>query len=235
MFESKGTTSTPYEALPASALPRERMAAVGAGALSDVELLALTLRSGTNNANASDLASVLLAEFGTLDRLAAAAPEELTSVHGVGVAKATSIVAAFELGRRVKQGEKSLPLRTAEDVAAMAHPLLDGLRRERLIVIVCDRAARPLRCVVVSDGAADRTIVPVREILNVVLRHDGSAFAVAHNHPSGDPEPSTADVEATAKLATAAKTVGLRFLGHVIVAGDAYSEVPVRPTRRTPD
>lgn len=233
MAELRIQPNPSYARLPPPTLPRERMWEVGRGALGDVELLALVLRSGTNGANASDLASVLLAEFGTLDRVAAAAPEELARVRGVGIAKATSIVAAFELGRRVGRSDEATVVRSAADVAAVARPLLDGLRRERLVVVVCDRACRVMRAVTASDGAADRTLVPVREVLNAVLRHDGEAFALAHNHPSGDVEPSAADIDSTAELAAAAKTVGLRFLGHVIVIGDGFAEVPIRPTRQT--
>ena len=94
------------------------------------------------------------------------------------------------------------------------------MRRERVMVLVCDAANRLRRTVIVSEGSIDRSLVPVREILNAVLRHDGRAFAIAHNHPSGNPEPSEADRRATAEVRDAASVVGLRFLGHVVVAGD---------------
>ncbi|MEI2815754.1 MAG: JAB domain-containing protein [Microthrixaceae bacterium] len=108
-------------------------------------------------------------------------------------------------------------LRSAEDVARVAGAELQGIRRERVIVLVADAANRLQRTVVVAEGAIDRSLVPVREILNAVLRHDGRAFAIAHNHPSGDATPSDADRRATADVAAAAHAAGLRFLGHVVV------------------
>ena len=116
-------------------------------------------------------------------------------------------------------------LQSAEDVAGEARRELGGLRRERVVVFVCDAANRLRRTVVVGDGSIDRSLAPVREILNAVLRHDGRAFALAHNHPSGDPEPSDADRKATADVAAGAKAAGLRFLGHVVVAGEDWRAV----------
>jgi DNA repair protein RadC len=101
-------------------------------------------------------------------------------------------------------------------------------------VFVCDRRARLLHEVELSHGSSDRALVEVREVLNAVLRHDGVAFAVAHNHPSGDPQASQADVDVTEAIGTAARTVGLRFLGHVVVADSKWAEVRVRTTRRRP-
>jgi DNA repair protein RadC len=225
---------TPFSALPAECRPRERLASSGPSSLSEVELLALQLRSGSRSASASDLAADVLAQFGGLDRLSTARVEELAAVPGVGPAKAASIVAGFELARRgaCRMNPKTT-LRTAADVAAAAGPRLSGLRREHMLVFACDRLGRVLQTVTLSEGSADRSLLPVREVLNAVLRHDGSAFAVAHNHPSGDPEPSQADVASTANLADGAKAVGLRFLGHVVVADGCWSEVAIRPSRRT--
>ncbi len=126
-------------------------------------------------------------------------------------------------------------LRSAADVADVAMRELAGLRRERVLVLVCDAANRLRRTVVVSEGSIDRSLVPTREILNAVLRHDGRAFALAHNHPSGDPNPSAADREATAAVAAAAKVVGLRFLGHVVIAGDSWESASATSSRQTPD
>lgn len=214
--------------LPDSQRPRERLFTLGAEALSDAELLALVLRDGRRGESVMNLATRLLADHGDLTVLAAAHPEELARWPGIGQAKAAALVAAFRLGRRVTTREVApQALRGPEDVAAAAQPLLVDARRERIVVLVCDAANRVRQKVVVAEAAVDRTPVPVREILNAVLRHDGRAFAVAHNHPSGNPEPSPADRETTAALARAARTVGLRFLDHVIVAGQAWSSAPI--------
>lgn len=204
--------------------PRERLFARGVDALTEHELIALVLRNGTSGKSALDLAADLIAEYGSFLALAGARPEELATHDGVGPAKAAALVAAFQLGRR---GLRIDPpqLRTAKDVAMIARGELDGARRERLIVVVCDASNRVQRVVTVSEGTLDRSMVPVREILNAVLRHDGRAFAIAHNHPSGTADPSEADRSATELVKAAATAVGLRFLGHVVVAANEWRAV----------
>jgi DNA repair protein RadC len=219
--------------IPSHDRPRERLLAQSAAALSDRELLALVLRSGTRATSALDLASALLAEHGSLSVLASAGPEEIATAVGIGPAKAAGVVAAFELGRRATAQPIPVVLRGPDDVARVALQELAGLRRERVLVLVCDSANRLRRTVTVSDGSIDRSLAPVREILNAVLRHDGRAFALVHNHPSGDPEPSDADHRATSDLREAARIVGLRFLGHVVVAGENWQPV-VTGGLRTP-
>lgn len=219
--------SLPIAQIPQHDRPRERMRERGVDALSDRELLALLLRHGTRSLSALDLADSLLAEYGSLRALALARPEELARRPGIGVAKATGLVAAFQLGRCAGAGEEAVVLRTAEDVAGVAGRELDGVPRERVLVLVCDAANRLRRTEIVSEGAIDRSLVPVREILNAVLRHDGRAFAIAHNHPSGDPSPSAADRRATEEVKQAAGVVGLRFLGHVVVARGKWGAVPI--------
>lgn len=212
--------------VPTHERPRERLLARGAEALADRELIALVLRNGAVGVSALDLASDLLADYGSLERLAEARPEELAAIRGIGPAKAAALVAAFHLARRTEAGASQLvTLRTAEDVAHVARHELGAGRRERVIVLVADAANRLQRTVMVSEGAIDRSMMPVREILNAVLRHDGRAFAIAHNHPSGDATPSDADRRATADVAAAARAAGLRFLGHVVVAGTDWCPV----------
>lgn len=218
-------------AVPPHERPRERLAARGVEALTESELLALVLRSGRQGVSALDLAASLVAEYGSLKGLAAARPEELAARSGIGVAKAAAVVAAFQLGRLIDSGELPVVLRGPNDVAQVARQELAGLRRERVLVLVCDAANRLRRTVIVSEGSIDRSIVPVREVLNAVLRHDGRAFAIAHNHPSGGAEPSDADRRATDEVIRAANTVGLRFLSHVVIADNVWAIVPTRGHR----
>jgi DNA repair protein RadC len=218
--------AVPIADLPPDQRPRERLCTLGADALSDAELIALVLRNGRRGESAVDVAAKLLAENGGAAGLARVRPEELARCPGIGMAKAAALVAAFRLARRVSDGLGEAPeLRRPGDVAAAVRTHLADERRERLVVLVCDGRDRLRRRVIVTEGAIDRSPMPVREVLNAVLRHDGRAFAVAHNHPSGDPEPSLADRRATTALADAAKAVGLRFLGHVVVAGDSWASV----------
>lgn len=212
------------KSLPPSERPRERLLRAGTDALTERELIALVLRNGTAGKSALELADELIAEYGSAQTLARARPEELATRPGVGPAKAAALVAAFQLSRRSVRNDP-IQVRTAEDVAAIARGELAGARRERLVVVVCDAANRVQRVVTVSEGALDKSMVPVREILNAVLRHDGRAFAIAHNHPSGIVEPSETDRRATASVRAGSTTVGLRFLGHVIVTADQWREV----------
>ena len=208
-LEAEVQMAVPMAALPEHERPRERLVAQGSGALSDRELLALVLRNGTRGESALDLASGLLADYGTLSALAAALPEELERRPGVGAAKSAALVAAFQLGRRAATPVAAgLVLRSPDDIVIAARSQLVGRRRERVVVLVCDGANRLRQTVVVAEGSTDRSLVPVREILNAVVRHDGKAFAVAHNHPSGDPTPSDADLQASSQLAAGSKTVG---------------------------
>ncbi|MBV6510049.1 MAG: hypothetical protein JJLCMIEE_03168 [Acidimicrobiales bacterium] len=214
--------AVPITALPEHDRPRERLLARGAGALSDQELLAIVLRSGTRGASATDMAASLLRDHGGLRGLATARPEELAAKAGVGLAKATALVAAFELGRRADQPDEGIVIRSADDVVTVARRELDDQRRERVLVLVCDSGNRLRRSVIVSEGSVDRSSVPVREVLNAVLRHDGRSFAIAHNHPGGDPTPSRADLLATESLRQAASVTGLRFLVHVVLGGSDW-------------
>jgi len=164
-------------AVPPHGRPRERLLARGPEALTERELLALVLHNGTRGVSALDLAAELLASYGSLGALATARPEELAGRRGVGAAKAAAIVAAFQLARRAETAQEPVVLRRPGDVAGVARRELCGPRRERVLVLVCDASNRLRRTVIVSEGAIDRSLVPVREVLNAVLRHDGRAFA----------------------------------------------------------
>ncbi|MFX0580404.1 JAB domain-containing protein [Nocardia nepalensis] len=216
--------SVPIANLPFGQRPRERLLTLGPHALSDSELLALLLGQGRPGESALDMAVELLAEHGGIAGLASARPEELSRRAGVGVAKAAAITAAFHLGTRARNSPETAPrLDGAADIVRIALPLFAGARVERLLVLVCDAQNRLRQKVFVAEGAIDRVAVPVREILNTVLRYDGRAFAVVHNHPSGDPSPSFDDRRATTLLLESARTVGLRFLDHVVIAGEVWA------------
>lgn len=212
--------------VPATDRPRERLAERGAEALGDRELLALLLGTGTRGRGAHEVAEVLLSQFGSVAAISRATVAELAGVAGIGVAKASSLVAGFELARRAA-AERPRRLRATADIAAAAAPLLRGCLRERLIVIACDAALRVLGTDRISDGATDQTLFPIREIIVAVLRRDGRSFALAHNHPSGDVTPSAEDVAATREAAAAAAVTGLCFLDHVIIGEREWQAVPV--------
>ncbi|MEV0063966.1 DNA repair protein RadC [Nocardia sp. NPDC050718] len=218
--------SVPIANLPVAQRPRERLLLLGPHALSDVELLALLLGQGTRGQSALELAAQLLGEYGGLAELAAARPEELARRAGIGPAKAATVIAAFHLGTRSRITEAVPRLSSPADIARVAVPLFAGARVERLLVLICDTQHRLRHRAFVAEGAIDHVAVPVREILNTVLRHDGRAFAVVHNHPSGDPTPSADDRRAGTLLARAADLVGLRYLDHLVIAGESWSTAP---------
>src|SRR6266540_7305545 len=211
--------------LPEGDRPRERLWRKGAAALSDAELIARVLRQGRPGESALELAAGLLAEYGGLDRLSTARAEELAARPGVGQAKAAALLAAFQLGRNLGSSPVPATVRRPDDLATFALRELAGLRRERVLVLILDAGNRVQRVVPLTDGSVDRSLLPVREVLNAVLRNDGVAFALAHNHPSGDLTPSRQDLLATEAVAIAARLVDLRFLDHLIVTDLGWTTV----------
>jgi DNA repair protein RadC len=158
--------------------------------------------------------------------IARAHPADLTLVEGIGQATATRLVAAFHLARRAITEQPPVRIESQQDIAAVATPLLRGRTRERLVVVVCNKRNRVIGCEIICEGSADRSLLPVREAIVAVLRRDGQTFALAHNHPSGDPTPSRDDVEATLHTRRAAEATGLRFIGHVVVGDTDWRTVP---------
>jgi DNA repair protein RadC len=212
--------------LPEEERPRERLWRKGAAALSDAELIALVLRHGRRGESALELAAGLLADYGGLDRLSSARAEELAARRGVGQAKAAALLAVFQLARNLGNSPVPAAVRRPDDLATFALRELAGLRRERVLVLILDAGNRVQRVVGLTDGSVDRSLLPVREVLNAVLRNDGVAFALAHNHPSGDLTPSRQDLLATEAVAIAARLVDLRFLDHLIVTDLGWTTVP---------
>jgi len=216
--------------LPVRERPRERLAAYGTTALADRELLAVLLGTGGSpGVGAHTLAEHLLAHFGSVAAISRAHPADLASITGVGPAKAAVLVTAFELARRGTVVDDPVRIAGSADIVTVTAPLLRGRSRERLVVVACDRTHRVLGCDVLSEGSADRSLMPVRETMVAVLRRDGKAFALAHNHPSGNPAPSQDDIEATIEVRKAGQAVGLRLIEHVVVTDTGWRRVPARP------
>lgn len=211
--------------LPQHERPRERLMALGAGALSDAELVAIQLGAGGPGASAIAVAQSLLAEWGGVTGLARAAVDELARQRGVGPAKAARLVAAFALADRVAGQPQGRVLSTSADVAAVAAPIIGRERVEHVVLLIADHQQRVSRALTVARGGATGCTMPVREILSLVLRHDGVSFALAHNHPGGTLVPSREDVAVTTRLRSAAVELGLRLLDHVIVAAGTWRSI----------
>ncbi|TDB86552.1 DNA repair protein RadC [Actinomadura sp. KC216] len=213
--------------LPELDRPRERLLKLGPGALSNRELLALILGAGSPGCDAIELAAQMITSQAGLVSLAGADPHALTRLMGIGPAKAARVAAAFELGRRSKQEPAITRIQGSADLAAAARPLLSGLRYERVVLVACNPAGKLIRALPLTEGAADHCLVPIKEALTAVLSCGGSQFGIAHNHPSGALDPSPADIQVTSQIKRAAEVVGLRFLDHLIIAGNGWRRVPL--------
>jgi DNA repair protein RadC len=212
-------------AQPAADRPRERLAREGPSVLSDVELVAVQLGSGKRGQSATEMATELLVEWGGVAGLARADAHALGRRSGIGPAKASRLVSAFALGARSGSSPEGVVVTSSAEVAAVVRPLLYALLTEAVLVVVLDGAHRVRRVERVASGGSSHCAVSVRDVLGTVLRYDGVAFALAHNHPGGDPAPSSADVTFTGRLQEASHQVGLRMLDHVVIAHDRWRSI----------
>jgi len=199
--------------------PQQRLEHFGAGALSDTELLAVLLRSGTHGNDVLTLSSRLIAEAGSMARLASWHESDFRRIKGIGRVKAHQLVAIMEIGRRaiIQPGPTEPMLTRAELIAAYLQPFAAGLDIEKFWVLCLNRKNRLIKRVEVTSGTATAALAHPREVFRAAIRESASALVCAHNHPSGDPAPSSADVQITHLLREAAKTVEITMLDHVIV------------------
>jgi DNA repair protein RadC len=208
--------------------PRERLAEVGTDSLSNEELLALLLGTGSAMEPVSVLAARLLGEHGALEGLARAGAGELSGRRGMGWAKASRVAAAFELGKRASAASvRRTPLRVADasSVAEWAAGRLSSLDHEELWLLALDSGSGLRATRRVAMGGLHGLSVAARDPLRVALREGASAFILVHNRPSGDPTPSPEDIEFTERMARAADIVGTPLVDHVVIAGDAYTSM----------
>ena len=195
------------------------MASIGPAALSDVELLAILLRSGTRNQSSLALAQEILAKFGDVTAVSRARHGQLRSMPGVGESKAAQILAAVELGRRVL-GNSCKPrtrLGSPKEVFDYLSASMKGLAKEQFVVVYLDSKNRLLGQEPVSVGILDSAHAHPREIFQGAIAAGAKSLIVAHNHPSGDPTPSKEDKEITKRLQSAGKILGIELLDHIIV------------------
>jgi DNA repair protein RadC len=199
--------------------PQERALAHGVGALSDAELLALILRSGTKGHDVVTLSNRLLTEAGSLHTLARWQDRDFLRLKGIGRVKALQLCTVMEIARRVLSTERESPpeLREPPDIYAYLRPLALGLEVEKCWVLTLNTRNRLLRCTELTSGTSTQTLVRPTEVLREVLREGAQAFIVAHNHPAGDPMPSSADARITQNLRAAAEAVGLCLSDHLII------------------
>ncbi len=205
--------------------PREKVLANGVQFLTDSELLAILLGSGTHRMSAVELARVILKKAdNSLHELGRQTIDELLKVKGVGPAKAIALLSAMELGRRragMHHTDK-VPVKSSETVFQMFHPLLGDLEHEEFWLLMLNRANRVLGRFKVSQGGISGTVIDTRIILKKALDSLASSIIVCHNHPSGNKQPSEADVKITEKLKNAAEILEIKLLDHLIIAEKSY-------------
>jgi DNA repair protein RadC len=204
--------------------PRERLLAWGADRISDAELLAILLGTGLPGRSAAELAFDLLRASGGLGGLSRASPREMAQVAGIGAARAARVSAAFHLGRRVVEQASIRDglVSSADDVHRRLRPRLAGLHQEICVVIGLDPRNAVVGEVEIARGWLDGVEVHPREVFRPLIRMAAAAAVIAHNHPSGDAEPSPSDLELTRRLRTVGDVVGIPILDHVIVTEAAY-------------
>lgn len=209
--------------LPRVERPREKLLAYGTDKLSNTELLAILLRTGVKGMNAVELANAILKRLGG-EGLAAADATSLKKLFGLGSTKSCEIVAAFELGRRLLNGKKSALLMSPEEVWRELRDIRDN-RKEHMVVFFLDARNREITRRTISVGTVNASIVHPREVFEPAISHAAAQVIIAHNHPSGDPEPSPEDVRITAQLAEAGKILGIQVLDHVVVSASNFKSM----------
>lgn len=200
--------------------PQERLAKLGAGALSDTELLAMLLRSGTKGHDVLTLSARLIQEAGSLAGLIQWKETDFKKLKGIGRVKALQLIAVMEVARRVlsQAGGNAAPvLDGADKVVGFMQGIAHGLAVEKFWVLTLNRRNRLLRCTEVTSGTATNTLAHPREVFREAIREAAAAVICVHNHPSGDPTPSSADVRMTRTLREAAGTVAIDLIDHVIL------------------
>ena len=210
--------------LPSDERPREKLLDNGAQVMSNSELLAILLRSGNQDESALRLAEHLLEQQGGLAGLGGATAEALEQVKGIGAAKASTILAAIELGRRVALLEPAqrLTIKTPDDVAALLLPRFRYESREHFLAVLLSTKNHILKTAVISIGSLNASIVHPRELFREAINCRAASVILAHNHPSGDPTPSPEDVALTRKLVEAGSLLDIPVLDHLILGDGKY-------------
>ncbi len=210
--------------MPTDERPRERLARMGAQALSTAELLAIILRTGVGGENVLAMAGRILAQFNGLAGLARADFSELAAVHGLGPAKSAQVMAALELGRRLmaEAPEERWQIRSPGDAARVLMPALGYLEQEQFAVLYLDTRNRVVAQEMLYKGSLNTSLVRIAEVFRGAVRRNCAALIVAHNHPSGDPSPSPEDVALTRRLIEAGKLLEIDVLDHLVIGQNRY-------------
>lgn len=212
--------------LPTNERPREKLLSKGAQALSEAELLAILLRTGTKNDSVLRVAERLLKKHEAIGLAAFSqiSPQEVSKIKGIGPAKAVTIVAAIELGKRL-HGLPAMErpiIRAPKDAADLVMPQLRYESREHFLIMVLSTKNHVLDMPIISIGSLNTSVVDARLVFRKVISYDAAAVILVHNHPSGDPTPSSEDIMLTQKLISAGKLLDVAVLDHIIIGDNKY-------------
>jgi DNA repair protein RadC len=218
-------SSNRLHTLAAAERPQERLEKHGPRALSDSELLAMLLRSGTKGHDVLTLANRLVSEAGSLSGLIQWRPADFKKLKGIGRIKALQLITVMEIARRtIEQSANPDPnplIESADDAVTFFRPLVHGLVVEKFWVLCLNRKNRLVKCVELTSGTATNTLAHPREVYREAIKESASAILCAHNHPSGDPTPSSADIKMTRQLRDAAQAVDIQLIDHIILGRPA--------------
>lgn len=218
--------------LPNDDQPREKLAAKGADSLTDAELIAILLRTGTKGRNVIEVARDLILQYGDFTSLGKKSIQELTKILGIGRDKAVSLSAAFEIGKRtaIQISEMSMAkkITSAEDVANIFIPRLRDELKENFFVVCLSTSNTIIRAEKISVGTLDASLVHPREVFKIAILNNSKSIILVHNHPSGNPEPSDEDYSITKKFVEAGKILNIPILDHVIIAGGKFTSIMER-------
>lgn len=207
--------------LPKEERPRERLIKNGVNSLSNSELIAIILEKGSKKENVLALSNRILTKY-NIKELSYASTAELKTIFGISDAKACSLIAAFELGRRVSSFRKEKDkIEKPEDVFNL-FPEMQNLRKEVLKCICLDSKARILKSDTISIGGLNTNNVEARDVFKSAVAESAAAMVLIHNHPSGDPTPSKDDTDLTLKVIEAGKLLGIEILDHIIIGDGKY-------------
>jgi len=214
----------PIKDWPEEDRPREKLIERGPQSLTEAELVAILLRTGSTGQSALDCARSLLAEFGGLKGLDNALAAEMAAVKGIGPAKGAEVKAGLELGRRLarEKWESGRALKSSEDVYRDFSERLAKEKREMFYVVLLTNKNKKIREVKISEGSLTASLVHPREVFNPVIRESAAAVIFVHNHPSGDPAPSPEDIDITKRLKQVVEVMGVRVLDHVVIGHGRY-------------